>query len=126
LHWKVEPALSALNANEALVEFVFAVGLDVIVTTGAVVSIVQVVEAMSLTFPAVSVARTWKVCVPAARPVSETGLEHDAKAAPSSLHSNVEPLFELLKLKLALVEFVVAAGFAVKVTTGAVVSIVQL
>ena len=43
----------------------------------------------------------------------------------SSLHWKVEPVFELEKLKLAEVELVGFAGFALNVTTGAVVSIVH-
>ena len=45
---------------------------------------------------------------------------------PSSLQLNVEPVFELVKEKLAEVELVGFAGCAVMVTVGAVVSIVQV
>jgi len=46
-------------------------------------------------------------------------------AAASSWHWKVEPVFELVKLKVAEVRFVGLSGCAVIVTVGGVVSIVQ-
>jgi hypothetical protein len=51
---------------------------------------------------------------------------HAAKEPASSLHSNVLPASVDVKLKLALVLLVVAAGLAVIVVSGAVVSMVQV
>jgi hypothetical protein len=48
------------------------------------------------------------------------------KEPASSLHSKVLPASVAVKLKLALVLLVVAAGLAVIVVSGAVVSIVQV
>ena len=49
--------------------FVSAAGCESIETVGTVVSIVQLNEAAAPVLPAVSVARTWKVWVPSARPL---------------------------------------------------------
>jgi hypothetical protein len=67
-HWKVEPDSVEVNANDALVDEVELGGDDVIVVSGAVVSIVQVELALPV-LPAGSVPVTVKVCEPAARPV---------------------------------------------------------
>jgi hypothetical protein len=64
----VVPVLLELNEKLALIAFVGFAGAPVIVTTGAVVSIVHVVEALP-ELPDVSVAVTTKVCEPAARPL---------------------------------------------------------
>ena len=124
-HWKVEPLFELLKLKLALVELVGFAGALLIVTVGAVVSIVHVEEADAV-FPAGSVAVTVKVCAPAASDVYDAGEVHAAAAAASSLQLNVEPVFELLKPKLALIELVGFAGAAVIVTTGAVVSSVHV
>jgi hypothetical protein len=68
-HWKVEPASLAENVNAAEEAFVSAVGPESIVVSGAVASIVHVWAAgVGSLLPAGSVARTWTVCVPSARP----------------------------------------------------------
>ena len=65
---KVAPT-SDVNENDADVEFVGLSGRDVMVVSGAVVSIVQVkLAGVASVLPARSVARTSKVCEPAARP----------------------------------------------------------
>src|SRR5205823_956236 len=71
------------------------------------------------------VARTENVCEPSVRPASAFGLVHAAYAAPSSLHSNVAPA-SLVNEKLGAALFEGSLGFAVSVTTGAEVSIVQV
>ena len=48
------------------------------------------------------------------------------KAAPSSAHWNVEPLFVEVKLKLALVAVVGLVGLEVIVVSGGAVSTVQV
>ena len=68
LQLKVEPVLLELKAKVAVVALVGLVGPELIVTVGAVVSIVHVDEALPV-FPARSVAVTVKVWLPAARPV---------------------------------------------------------
>ena len=67
LHSKVLPALVAVKLKVALVLLVRAGGAAVMVVSGAVVSIVQVkLAGVASTLPAVSIARTWKVWLPAA------------------------------------------------------------
>jgi hypothetical protein len=68
LHWKVVPVLLELKLKLAVVWFVGFAGCELIVTTGAVVSIVQLADALPV-FPAGSVAVTTKLWPPAARPV---------------------------------------------------------
>jgi hypothetical protein len=51
---------------------------------------------------------------------------HEAKAAPSSLHSNVLPASVDVNVKLALIELVAAGGFDVIVVFGSVASIVHV
>src|SRR5205823_11250622 len=78
-------------------------------------------------FPAGSVAVTVKVWLPAASgPAYVFGLVHAVAVPPSSLQVNVEPVFELVKLKVAEVRFVGLSGCAVIVTVGGRVSIVRL
>ena len=67
--WQVRVApVSELKLKLALVWFVGLAGCAVIVTVGALVSIVHVALAVPV-FPAASVAVTVKVWEPAARPV---------------------------------------------------------
>ena len=68
LHWKVEPVFELEKLKLALVWLVGLAGCELMVTVGAVVSIVHVELALPV-FPAGSVAVTVKVCEPAARPV---------------------------------------------------------
>ena len=67
LQVNVEPVFELVKLKLALVWLVGLDGCAVIVTVGAVVSIVHVVVALPV-FPAGSVAVTLKVCEPAARP----------------------------------------------------------
>ncbi len=61
------PALVAEKLKLALVLFVVAGGFAVIVVSGAVVSMVHVkLAGVASTLPSVSMARTWKVWLPAA------------------------------------------------------------
>ncbi len=70
LHSKVLPALVAVKPKLALVLLVVSGGLAVIVVSGAVVSMVQVkLAGVASTLPAGSMARTWKVWLPAASAV---------------------------------------------------------
>jgi hypothetical protein len=85
------------------------------------------------TFPALSVARTWKVCDPSPRPEKVAGLAHGAKPAASRRHSmELIPVFTSLadpvvgsvavKLKLAPVLVVGLTGVELRATVGEVVS----
>jgi hypothetical protein len=120
-HWKLAPA-SEPKLKLALAEFVVPLGPAVIDAVGAVVSIVQVRLAVVLVLPAASVALTWKVCEPSARPLCALGLVQAEKVPLSSAHWKVEPVSLLVKLKLAFAEFVVPLGPAVIVAMGGVVS----
>jgi hypothetical protein len=73
--------------------------------------------------PALSVARTWNLWEPSARPVYAAG--HSPNAALSSAHSNVAGS-SAAKVKLADVSLVGSAGPPVIVVTGAVVSTVHV
>ena len=69
LHAKVEPDSVAVKLNEAELLLTEPEGPAVIVVSGAMVSLVQVrLAGVASTFPAASVARTWKVCDPLAKP----------------------------------------------------------
>jgi hypothetical protein len=85
LHSKLLPASLLEKANVAVVSGVGSNGAESIVVSGVVTSTVQVDEAgVPSVLPASSVARTSKVCEPAAKPVRLSGDEHGDQAAPSS------------------------------------------
>ena len=99
------------------------VGVDVKEAVGAVESTVHVeLAGVASTLPAASIARTWNVWLPDARPLSASGLEHAANGEPSRLHSNVPASSEPRpKLGLPLLGFV---GVDVRLVFGAVLSTV--
>ena len=69
-HSKVEPPSVELKEKLGVVPLDGSLGWAVIVVFGAAVSIVQVkLAGVASVLPAASVARTWKVCEPSARPV---------------------------------------------------------
>ena len=68
LHWKVDPDSLDEKLKLGLVELLGFAGVDVIVVSGGVVSIVHVYVAATPTFPIASVARTANVWLPAASP----------------------------------------------------------
>jgi hypothetical protein len=75
--------------------------------------------------PALSVALTWKVWEPLDKPLYALGeVQEGSQGLPSRLHSNVEPLSEEEKPKLADVEPVVlpSDGPELIVVSGGVVS----
>jgi hypothetical protein len=77
--------------------------------------------------PAVSVARTSKVWLPSASAGAiVSGLVHGLQLPPSRRHSNVEPGFEELKVKLGVVSLEGSAGVEPIVEFGAVKSTVQV
>jgi hypothetical protein len=70
LHWNVEPTSVEVKLRLADVELLTAGGADVMVVSGAARSIVHVwLAGVVSVFPAGSVARTWKVWLPAVKPV---------------------------------------------------------
>ncbi len=74
------------------------------------------------TFPAPSIARTLKVCGPAASALSATGEEHAANGAPSTAHSNDTVSVSPVNVNVAVVAATVPVGPAVIEVSGAVVS----
>ncbi len=65
------------------------------------------------TFPAVSMARTWKVWVPSAKPVYSLGELQAVKVALSRLHSKVAPVSLEAKVNVAELLVTVPVGPAV-------------
>ena len=126
LQRNVEPVLLEEKENVAFAELVGLAGPEPIVTVGAVVSIVQAYVLLPV-FPAVSVAVTLQVWPPAARPVTAAvGLVQLAGVPESSWQTNVELGLLDANANEALVELVGFPGVLLKVTTGAVVSIVHV
>jgi hypothetical protein len=123
-HWKVAPA-SAVKLKDAFGELLAAGGVALSVTDGASVSIVQVKLAAAPVLAAASVALTWKVCEPWARPLYAFGLAQLANAPPSIAHWKVAPASEV-KLKLAFALLLGFVGEELIVAVGACVSIVQV
>ena len=100
------PASLDVKAKLALVLLVAAGGLEVMLVSGSVLSITQVkLAGVGSVLLAASVARTSKVCVPAAKPVKFLGLVQAANAAVSNRHWNVLPASFDVNVKLALVQW---------------------
>src|SRR5205807_6819393 len=94
---------------------------------GATVSTVQVTDAgVGSVWPSESMARTWKVCEPSARPLYDAGDEQAVNGAASREHSKVAGDLDAENEKLALVEFVIADCEVSSVVSGGVVSTVQV
>ncbi len=97
-----------------------------VVTVGAVASTVQAwLAGVGSVFPSTSVARTWKVCSPSAKPVYSAGEVQRLKAASSRAHSYVAISSFDEKVNVADVLLARSAGPASIVVSGAVVSTVQ-
>src|SRR5919206_85670 len=91
---------------------------------GRVVSTLHVNEAgVASVLPAASVARTWKVCEPSARPVYCLGEVQAVKPPASSWHWKLTPPSGELKVKLAVLLLLLAAGFESMAVSGAAVSL---
>jgi hypothetical protein len=128
-HWKLEPASVEVNEKLALVDVVGFVGFAVIVVSGGVVSVALIVQ-LELAgdgsgLPAASVARTWNVCPPTARPLYCCGLEQAVNGALSSEHVKLAPASEL-KVNDAVVAVVGFDGPEAIVVSGAPVSTVHV
>jgi ABC-type transport system involved in cytochrome bd biosynthesis fused ATPase/permease subunit len=105
-HSKVDPASVDTKLKVPAGLFVGLGGLAVIVVSGATVSTVQAKDAgVGSMFPAVSTARTSKVCAPSARAAVVKGEVQAAKAAPSTRHLSVAGSVEE-KLKVPAVTLV--------------------
>ena len=77
--------------------------------------------------PAPSVARTWKVWLPAVSAgVIASGLEQDVQLPPSRRHSKLEPVSDELNEKLGVVLLDGSVGLESIVVLGAVRSTLQV
>ena len=104
-----------------------AAGPPPMVVLGATVSTVQVrVASLASTLPAASVARTRKVWLPSASPLSARGEVQLCQAPESSLHSNVAASSSESKPTLAEADATVPLGPDSIVVSGATVSTVQV
>src|SRR5437660_11938681 len=100
LHWKVEPVLELEKLKLAVVWLVGFAGCELIVTVGAVVSIVHVALALPV-LPAGSVAVTVKVWEPAARPPAYgVGVVRGVAEAPPWLRRNGQAGGRVVVLKV--------------------------
>src|SRR5688572_1752436 len=87
---------SELNAKLGEVSLVGSAGVESIAVSGATVSTVQTYLAgPASVFPARSVARTSKTCMPSASAAYRCGLEQAAQSPPSRRHSKLAPASEL-------------------------------
>ena len=97
------------------------------VAVGGVASTSHVqVAGLASTFPAGSVARTSKACVPSASAASVSGLAHACQPPPSSRHSNVEPVSFELKERSGEPTFDGSPGVPSSVVSGGVRSTVTV
>ena len=78
---------------------------------------------MESVFPAMSVARTWKVCGPSPSVGRMSGVMQGLYAPPSTEHSNVAPASFEEKPKVGVALELGSLGFAPIVVFGAIVSI---
>src|SRR6266576_3450377 len=101
-HSKLDPPSVELNAKVGVVSPDGLEGLESMVVFGAVRSTVQVwLAGVPSVLPAVSVARTWKVWLPAVSAGEiVSGLVQDVQLPPSTRHSKLEPPSEELNVKL--------------------------
>ncbi len=123
-HAKVEPGLSELKVKVGVVSFDGSAGPESMLVAGAVRSIVQVsLAGVASVLPAVSVAWTSKVWLPAPR-AGETvnGLVQDVQLLPSMRHSNVEPGSLELNVNVGVVSLSGLPGPESRLVTGAVLS----
>src|SRR5688572_30734259 len=80
------------------------------------------VAGVASTLPGASLARTANVWAPSGRSLYARGEVHAAKAAPSRLHSKLDPVSDEVKEMLAERSATVPEGAATMVVSGAVVS----
>ena len=127
-HSKLEPPSEELKPKSGVVLLDGLDGLESIVVFGAVRSTVQVwLAGVVSVLPAVSVARTSNVWLPAVSAGEiDSGLVQDVQLPPSTRHSKLEPVSEELNVKLGLVLFDGSDGLVSMVVFGAVRSTVQV
>ena len=119
-HAKLTSCSPAAKPKTAVAFSVATGGLSVTSVPGGVVSTDHVWTAGEASrLPAWSVARTRNSCDPTASPVYSRGDEQAAKAAPSSEHSNVEPVSVAVNVNDAVVSRLAAPGCEPIELTGA-------
>ncbi len=122
-HSNLTPDSLALNDTDAGPGEMVPAGPAVISVTGGVVSMRQVrLAGVVSVLPAGSVARIRTVCSPSVSPVRTSGLAHGVNGAASSAQVNVAPASLAVKVMVAAADATSAAGPAVMVVAGAVVS----
>ncbi len=131
LHSKVAVASGLMNVNMGVALLLGLLGVEVIVVSGAVVSITQVYDAgVGSVLPKLSSVRTLKVCEPSAKGPKLEPEVQAAYAPPSTWHSNEatpEPLPSLpVNEKAGLLLLVGLVGLVVMVVSGADASIVHV
>src|SRR5262245_59913964 len=97
-----------------------------LLATGAALITVHVRRAAAPALFVLSLARTWKLCPPLARPVYCCGLAHVANGLPSRLHSKRTAVAPPVKLKLALRLVLGSLGPPVIVASGWLAFTVQV
>ena len=122
-HSNVEPGSVEVNVNVGVLSLVNPVGPPVIVVSGTTESTVNVrLAGVGSMLPAVSMARSSKVCSPSVRTTSSTGETHAANGLSSNRHSNEATPTAASKEKIGVLSVVRPDGPLVIVVSGAVVS----
>ena len=122
-HSKLTPPSAELKVTVALEPGDRAGGAEAIVVLGACVSTVSDrVAGDASVFPAASLARIETECAPSARTLVVHGLVHDAHAAESTRHWNVDPLSLAVNAKVGVLSLVGPLGPEPMVVSGGVVS----
>ncbi len=114
-----------VNSNEPLNDTFSPDRPAVIVVSGAVVSVTTVhvaVAGVASALPAMSTARTCRVCSPSSRSLSTSGDTQSPNWSSSRAHSKTAPNSSAEKVNSADVNVVEAGGPATMVVSGAVVS----
>jgi hypothetical protein len=126
-HSNVAVESGELNEKLAALDELGFEGDDEMLVSGTTVSIDHVkLAGVPSTFPAASLARTLNVCEPSTSVEYGFGLVQGVNVRVSRAHSNVAVASGEVKLKLAVVALVVAAGLAVMLVSGATVSTVHV
>ena len=129
MHSKLEPGSLEVKANDAVVADVVAVGPEVIVVSGGVVSaggalatVNARVAGVASVLPAASVARTETLCAPSVSVGVVHGLVHVAHAPASTRHSKDEPDSLDVNANVGVLSLVEPVGPELIVVSGGVVS----
>jgi hypothetical protein len=120
-HWKLTLSF-AENVNVGVGSLVSPEGPESIVVSGPVVSTAKLrLAGVGSTFPATSIARTWKLCAPSVSGAVVWGEVHAAKAPASTRHPKLAFSFAE-KAKVGVGSFVGPEGPESIVVSGGVVS----